>query len=54
MNIELKARLKEGVSEKENTKSVLAKKEAFYQKYNSNFYESYNITINKGILRKIA
>jgi formylmethanofuran dehydrogenase subunit A len=43
-----------GDPEKEDTKSVLAKKEDFYQKYNSTFYNSYNITINKEILRKIA
>jgi len=43
-----------GKPEKEDTKSILAKKEAFYQKYNSNFYDSYNITINKETLRKIA
>jgi len=40
--------------EKEDTKSILAKKEDFYQKYNSNFYDSYTITINKEMLRKIA
>ncbi len=43
-----------GKPEKEDTKSILAKKEDFYQKYNSNFYDSYNITINKEILRKIG
>ena len=43
-----------GKPEKEDTKSVLAKKEVFYQKYNSNFYDSYTITINKEILRKIT
>lgn len=43
-----------GKPEKEDTKSILAKKEDFYQKYNSNFYDSYNITINKEFLRKIA
>ena len=43
-----------GKPEKEDTKTILAKKEAFYQKYYSNFYDSYNITINKEILRKIA
>ncbi len=43
-----------GKPEKVDTKSILAKKESFYQKYNSNFYDSYNITINKEILRKIA
>jgi formylmethanofuran dehydrogenase subunit A len=43
-----------GKPEKEDNKSVLAKKEAFYQKYYSNFYDSYNITINKDILRKIT
>ena len=43
-----------GNPEKEDTKSILAKKEDFYQKYHSNFYDSYNITIDKEILRKIA
>ena len=43
-----------GKPEKEDTKSILAKKEGFYQKYYSNFYDSYSITINKEILRKIA
>ncbi|MBY8987652.1 MAG: amidohydrolase family protein [Candidatus Lokiarchaeota archaeon] len=43
-----------GKPEKEDPKSILTKKEDFYQKYNSNFYDSYNITINKEILRKIV
>ena len=43
-----------GKPEKEDTKSILAKKESFYQKFSSNFYDSYSITINKEILRKIA
>ena len=43
-----------GKPEKEDTKTILAKKEDFYQKYYSNFYDSYTITINKEILRKIA
>jgi formylmethanofuran dehydrogenase subunit A len=43
-----------GKPEKEDNKSILAKKETFYQKYYSNFYDSYNTTINKEILRKIA
>lgn len=43
-----------GKPEKEDTKSILAKKENFYQKYYSNFYNSYNTDINKNILRKIA
>lgn len=43
-----------GKPEKEDTKLILAKKEDFYQRYNSNFYGSYNVTINKEILRKIA
>jgi len=43
-----------GKPEKEDTKTILIKKEAFYQKYYSNFYDSYSITINKEILRKIA
>ncbi|NVM19102.1 MAG: amidohydrolase family protein [Candidatus Lokiarchaeota archaeon] len=43
-----------GKPEKEDTKSILAKKEAFYQKYYSNFYDSYNITINNETLRKIS
>jgi formylmethanofuran dehydrogenase subunit A len=43
-----------GKPEKEDTKSILKKKEDFYQKYNSNFYDSYAITINKKKLRKIA
>ncbi len=43
-----------GKPEKEDTKSILAKKEGFYQKFYSNFYDSYSITINKEILRKIA
>ncbi len=43
-----------GKPEKEETKSILAKKEDFFQKYSSNFYNSYSITINKEILRKIT
>jgi len=43
-----------GKPEKEDTKSTLAKKEAFYQKFYSNFYDSYTITANKEILRNIA
>jgi formylmethanofuran dehydrogenase subunit A len=43
-----------GKPEKEDTKTILAKKETFYQKYYSNFYDSYTTTINKEILRKIA
>ncbi len=43
-----------GKPEKEDIKSILTKKEAFYQKYNSNFYNSYNTDINKEILRKIV
>jgi len=43
-----------GKPEKEDIKSILAKKEDFYQKYGSNFYNSYNSDINKIILRKIA
>jgi formylmethanofuran dehydrogenase subunit A len=43
-----------GKPEKEDTKSILAKKEVFYQKYSSNFYDSFNISVNKDILRKIT
>ncbi len=43
-----------GKPEKEDTTSILAKKEDFYRKYYSNFYDSYSTTINKKILRKIA
>ncbi|MBY8979951.1 MAG: amidohydrolase family protein [Candidatus Lokiarchaeota archaeon] len=43
-----------GNPEKEDSKSILAKKEAFYQKYYSNFYDSYTITTNKEMLRKLA
>ncbi len=43
-----------GKLEKEDTTSTLAKKKAFYQKFYSNFYDSYTITTNKEILRKIA
>ncbi len=43
-----------GKPEKEDTKSILAKKEDFFQKYGSNFYDSYTITINKERLRKIV
>jgi len=43
-----------GKSEKEDTKSIFARKELFYQKYYSTFYNSYNVTIDKEILRKIA
>jgi len=43
-----------GKPEKEDTKSILAKKEDFYQKYYSIFYDSYTTTINKEILRKIT
>jgi formylmethanofuran dehydrogenase subunit A len=43
-----------GKPEKKDSKSILAKKEDFFRKYNSNFYNSYNITVNKESLRKIA
>jgi len=43
-----------GKSEKEEPSSILKKKNDFYQKYYSNFYDSYTTTINKGILRKIT
>jgi len=43
-----------GKPEKEDTKSILRKKENFYQKYGSNFYQSYNSNISKEILRKIV
>jgi len=43
-----------GKPEKEDTTSILKKKEDFYQKYYSNFYDSYNILIKKEILRKIG
>jgi formylmethanofuran dehydrogenase subunit A len=43
-----------GKPRKEDTKSILKKKEEFYQKYHSTFYDSYSITINKELLRKIA
>lgn len=43
-----------GKTEKQDTKSILAKKAAYYQKYSSNFYDSYNISVNKDILRKIT
>ena len=43
-----------GKPEKEDTKSILKKKEDFYQKYYSNFYNSYTTTINEKILRKIV
>jgi formylmethanofuran dehydrogenase subunit A len=43
-----------GKPETDKTKSILKKKEDFYQKYSSNFYSSYDITVNKEILRKIV
>jgi formylmethanofuran dehydrogenase subunit A len=43
-----------GKAEKDDSKLVLTKKKEFYQKYYSTFYDSYTITINKEILRKIA
>ena len=43
-----------GKPEKVDTKSILGKKESFYQKYYSNFYNSYNTNINKEILKKIV
>jgi len=43
-----------GKSEKEDTKTILRKKEDFYQKYYSNFYDSYTITTKKEILRNIV
>lgn len=43
-----------GKPETEKSKSILKKKEDFYQKYSSNFYNSYDITVKKEILRKIA
>ncbi|MFX0076034.1 MAG: amidohydrolase family protein [Candidatus Hermodarchaeota archaeon] len=43
-----------GKTEKRDTKSILAKKAAYYQKYSSNFYDSYNISVNKEILRKLT
>jgi len=43
-----------GKTEKEDTKSILARKEDFYQKYYSNFYDSYTTTISSELLRKIV
>ena len=43
-----------GKPQKEDTKIILRKKEEFYQKYGSTFYESYNTIISKEILRKIV
>jgi formylmethanofuran dehydrogenase subunit A len=43
-----------GKTEKVDIKSILARKDSFYQKYSSNFYDSYNISVNKEILRKIS
>lgn len=43
-----------GKAEKDDSKLVLAKKKEFYQKYYSIFYDSYDITIDNNILRKIA
>lgn len=43
-----------GKPEKEDTKTILRKKEDFYQKYYSNFYNSYSTNINKEILRKMT
>ena len=43
-----------GKPEKEDTKSILARKEDFYQKYSSNFYNSFNINISKKKLKKIV
>ena len=43
-----------GKPEKEDTSSILKKKNDFYQKYYSNFYDSYTTTINEKILRKVA
>ena len=42
-----------GKPEKDDTKSILAKKAAYYQKYSSNFYDSYNISIDKNSLRQV-
>ena len=42
-----------GKPEKEDTKTILRKKDEFFQKYGSTFYDSYNITINKNIMKKI-
>ncbi|MBA7610873.1 Formyltransferase/hydrolase complex Fhc subunit A [subsurface metagenome] len=43
-----------GKAEKDDSKLVLTKKKEFYQKYYSTFYDSYDITIDNNILRKIA
>jgi len=43
-----------GKAEKEDSKLVLTKKKEFYQKYYSIFYDSYDLTIEKEVLRKIA
>ena len=42
------------VNRKKDIKSILAKKEDFCHKYYSTFYDSYDITIDNNILRKIA
>ncbi len=43
-----------GKPKTEKSKSILAKKEDFFQKYSSNFYNSYSTDLNKEILRKIG
>ncbi len=43
-----------GKAEKDDSKLVLTKKKEFYQKYYSIFYDSYDITIDNNILRKIV
>jgi formylmethanofuran dehydrogenase subunit A len=43
-----------GIPEKEDNKSILVKKEDFYRKYFSNFYDSYKITLKNERLRQIT
>jgi len=43
----------EGQVEKEGKNFILSKKEEFYNKYSSMFYDSYQVSIDKNVLRKI-
>ncbi|MCK4286350.1 MAG: amidohydrolase family protein, partial [Candidatus Lokiarchaeota archaeon] len=43
----------EGQAEKEGKNLIMSKKEEFYNKYSSMFYDSYQVSVDKNVLRKI-
>jgi len=43
----------EGQAEREGKNLIMSKKEEFYNKYSSMFYDSYQVSVDKNVLRKI-